>query len=137
MGKHFDQFLGNDIVQNKLLTLHILRNREINIVLFSSNLSNLLEGLLTPADASAAAGAAMTKADLASLLHPLKTGHSRRHKRTNTQLNKDTSENTVLKPKPPILWFFGFFSNKNGQNDDFQGLKLLRIIKISKNIPSL
>ena len=79
-------------MQNKLLTLHILRNREINIVLFSSNLSNLLEGLLTPADASAAAGAAMTKADLASLLHPLKTGHSRRHKRTNTQLNKDTSD---------------------------------------------
>ena len=37
-----------------------------------------------------------------------------------------------LQPKSPILilWFFDNFSNKNGQNDDFLGLKLLKIMKI-------
>ena len=38
--------------------------------------------------------------------------------------------------KPPILWIFEYFSNKNGQICNFLGIKLLKIIKISKNIPS-
>ena len=42
-----------------------------------------------------------------------------------------------LQQKPPILWIFGYFSNKNGQNGDVLGLKWLKIIEISKNIPFL
>ena len=42
-----------------------------------------------------------------------------------------------LQPKPLILWIFDQFSIKNGQNGDFEGLKMLYIIKICKNIPSL
>ena len=42
-----------------------------------------------------------------------------------------------LQPKPPILWISVYCSNKNGQNCGFLGLKLLKIIKISKHIPSL
>ena len=37
-----------------------------------------------------------------------------------------------LQPKPPILRIFGYFSTENGQNDNFLGLKLLKIINISK-----
>ena len=42
-----------------------------------------------------------------------------------------------LQPKSPILRIFENFSHKNGQNGDFSGLKLLKIIKISNSIPFL
>ena len=41
-----------------------------------------------------------------------------------------------LQPKPPILWIFDYFHNKNGQNEYVLGLKLLKIIeKFQKKFP--
>ena len=48
-----------------------------------------------------------------------------------------SSYDGFLHPKSPILRIFDDFSKKNGQNGDYLSLKLLKIIKISKNIPFL